>query len=354
MGKRRNKKRNNNPETNPNGENEPLLDNADIDVDGENKKNQRAGTRDQGFRQPERKNSHPTGEENLFAGVDIDVDEETGEPGYYHGDSSYNEDRKDIEMDTDEIINRQKGFTGVPRNLDDATDIEDVGDPLTDLEDPGEIISQKQEFVESRSIENDTDLAEIADQENETADPYTGERLPDAPSNDPALSPVEIESFADLSEELPFDEETATDFALINTENNADAVVDEMAEYTDDSDILDDFAERQGLVSQSEELQENLLDQTDQGPGLSAGDVDAAWDQADQSGEEATGGSVPTPDQDIVDEVGEALGMVYQDGEELHTDEKWEERDRRRWELDPKSKEDSEETEQEDMDLDDF
>ena len=51
---------------------------------------------------------------------------------------------------------------------------------------------------------------------------------------------------------------------------------------------------------------------------LTGGDIDAAWDQA-AVGDETVGGSSPTPDQDIVDEIGRALGVNYEDGEPLHT-----------------------------------
>jgi hypothetical protein len=54
------------------------------------------------------------------------------------------------------------------------------------------------------------------------------------------------------------------------------------------------------------------------------------------------GGSAPTPDQDQVDEIGEAAGLTYEDDEPLHTSDKLEERDRHRWELNPESAEDDE------------
>ena len=73
---------------------------------------------------------------------------------------------------------------------------------------------------------------------------------------------------------------------------------------------------------------------------LSAGDVDARWDQAESSGEETAGGSVPTPDQDIVDEIGKAIGVTYQEGEPLRVGDKEQQRDEHRWELDPASAED--------------
>lgn len=75
---------------------------------------------------------------------------------------------------------------------------------------------------------------------------------------------------------------------------------------------------------------------------LTGGDLDAAWDQADV-GDETVGGSVATPDQDVVEELGQAVGLTYEDDEPLHTTEKVERRDVRRWELDPASSEDYEE-----------
>src|SRR5262245_59027579 len=45
---------------------------------------------------------------------------------------------------------------------------------------------------------------------------------------------------------------------------------------------------------------------------LTGGDIDAAWDQA-AAGEETVGGSSPTPDQDMVDEIGRAVGVSYED-----------------------------------------
>jgi hypothetical protein len=74
--------------------------------------------------------------------------------------------------------------------------------------------------------------------------------------------------------------------------------------------------------------------------GITAGDVDVSVEGAYFSGEEAPGGDNPTPDQDIVDEIGRALGVEYQDTEELRSGDKISERDRHRWELDPASSDD--------------
>jgi len=57
-------------------------------------------------------------------------------------------------------------------------------------------------------------------------------------------------------------------------------------------------------------------------------------------GDEAPGGDNPTPDQDVVDEIGQALGVEYDDDEELRGGSEIAERDRNRWELDPESSED--------------
>lgn len=82
------------------------------------------------------------------------------------------------------------------------------------------------------------------------------------------------------------------------------------------------------------QAEEELAEHTSTSPRLAGGDVDADWQRADSVGEEAVGGSVATPDQDNVDEIGEALGVPRAPDEELRTSEEiLEERDRRRWEL---------------------
>ena len=73
-------------------------------------------------------------------------------------------------------------------------------------------------------------------------------------------------------------------------------------------------------------------------PALSGGDIDAAWEDVDV-GEESVGGGNPTPDQSIVEELGEAMGLTYEEGEPLHTTEKLESRADHRWELNPASSE---------------
>ena len=75
-------------------------------------------------------------------------------------------------------------------------------------------------------------------------------------------------------------------------------------------------------------------------PTITGGDVDADWEGAYSVGDEAAGGDNPTPDQQIVDDIGRALGVEYQGSEALKGSEKITGRDRHRWELDPASSED--------------
>jgi hypothetical protein len=89
-----------------------------------------------------------------------------------------------------------------------------------------------------------------------------------------------------------------------------------------------------------EELRERISHHTETGPALTGGDVDADWQDAYSVGDEAPGGDNPTPDQDRVDDIGRALGVEYEDNEELKGAGKLEKRDRNRWELDPASAED--------------
>jgi hypothetical protein len=78
-----------------------------------------------------------------------------------------------------------------------------------------------------------------------------------------------------------------------------------------------------------------LAEEGDLGPGgalLTGGDVDADREGAASVGEEAVGGSVATPDQDVVDEIGRALGVEQEPDAEVRTSQELlGERDRDRW-----------------------
>jgi hypothetical protein len=81
-------------------------------------------------------------------------------------------------------------------------------------------------------------------------------------------------------------------------------------------------------------LLDEILAHPGTGPALSGGDVDADWERAAASGEEAVGGSVATPDQDVVDEIGHALGVEQAaDAPVVTSDEILRARDRHYWHL---------------------
>ena len=88
------------------------------------------------------------------------------------------------------------------------------------------------------------------------------------------------------------------------------------------------------------ELHEKIAQHTETSPAMTGGDIDADWESAYAVGDEAPGGDNPTPDQDIVDDIGKAVGVQYEDNEELKGEKKIAERDKKRWELDPASSDD--------------
>jgi hypothetical protein len=80
-------------------------------------------------------------------------------------------------------------------------------------------------------------------------------------------------------------------------------------------------------------VEEEQAEHTATSPRLTGGDVDADWQRADSVGEEGVGGSVATPDQSNVDELGEALGVPRSPDEPVRTSsEILERRDRHRLE----------------------
>ena len=116
---------------------------------------------------------------------------------------------------------------------------------------------------------------------------------------------------------------------------------------TDANDMIRDYEESSATPEEDNQTTMEWYEQARQDTivppdaVLTGGDVDAAWDQA-ASGEETVGGSTPTPDQDLVDEIGAAAGVSYDDVEPLDMSEKLERPDDERWELDPASSEDFE------------
>ena len=87
-----------------------------------------------------------------------------------------------------------------------------------------------------------------------------------------------------------------------------------------------------------QELLERLQENNDSSPADSGGDIDADWEDVNDSGAEAVFGHSPTPDQSDVEENAHAMGIDYEDNEPLDLLEKIEKRDRDRYELNENSK----------------
>ncbi len=105
-------------------------------------------------------------------------------------------------------------------------------------------------------------------------------------------------------------------------------------DYQPDPEVVETLQDTEQPTNDLDALQDEY---TAVSPVLSGGDVDADWERAEAEGEETVGGTIPTPDQDRVDELGAAWGVEQQDTEPVHTIEKIEKRDEQRWELDPRS-----------------
>jgi uncharacterized protein DUF6335 len=178
---------------------------------------------------------------------------------------------------------------------------------------------------------------EDADEIEITVDPYTGELKPIPEDADQFIEVVPEETDDRNGRNYLLNEETSMDTYAADAD--ADAVAEQSAHYTDDEDIKADFEDRQELaVGGRDELLEELEEHHSLSPEISGGDIDASWQTANMTGEEAVGGSAPTPDQDVVDELGAAAGLSYRDDEPLNSDAKI--LDRNRWELNPASAED--------------
>jgi hypothetical protein len=183
------------------------------------------------------------------------------------------------------------------------------------------------------------------EKKDKTIDPYTGEEVPVAEDADKFVEVVPRETDERKGQKYLLEEETSMD--ALAADENADEVANLSASYTEDEEIEADFAERQQLaVGGRKVLEEELDEHHSESPKLSGGDLDANWQSANEAGEETVGGTAPTPDQDVVDELGEAVGLTYADDEPIQGEEKLGERDRNRWELNPESaSEDEDESE---------
>src|SRR5215203_828478 len=103
---------------------------------------------------------------------------------------------------------------------------------------------------------------------------------------------------------------------------------------------IEEFMEEEILRAPKdpELLAHRLRNNTAASPSDAGGDLDASWEDVNESGSETVAGDNPTPDQSMVEENAQAVGVSYEDNEELEFIEKIEKRDRDRYELDENSK----------------
>jgi hypothetical protein len=113
--------------------------------------------------------------------------------------------------------------------------------------------------------------------------------------------------------------------------NNPDYVPDPEIEEVMDEEIL-------RAPQDPDLLAHRLRNNTSSSPRDTGGDIDANWEDVNESGSETVGGDNPTPDQSLVEENAKAMGVSYEDNEELEFIDKIEKRDRDRFELDENSK----------------
>jgi len=167
---------------------------------------------------------------------------------------------------------------------------------------------------------------------------------------------TDLEELEDLEtelglEEVDLDEADIDTFATDDTDDNLDA--DDDGIYSKDDEGLIDNRPQELSQSYGTGLQGRPNDRSgsysrrsdkhfdnEADPILTGGDIDANYEQAAVVGDEAVGGTVATPDQDIVEELAAAVGVEVDDRRPLRVHDMLEQRDDRRWELDPTSSED--------------
>ena len=109
--------------------------------------------------------------------------------------------------------------------------------------------------------------------------------------------------------------------------------------YVPDPEIEEFMEQEIARAPKDPELLANRLrNNTAASPRDAGGDLDADWEDVNASGSETVAGDNPTPDQSLVEENASAMGVSFEDNEELEFIDKIEKRDRDRYELDENSK----------------
>src|ERR1041385_735946 len=107
--------------------------------------------------------------------------------------------------------------------------------------------------------------------------------------------------------------------------------------YVPDPEIEEFMEEEIAHAPKDPDQLAQRLRNTAASPQDAGGDLDADWEDVNDSGEESVGGDSPTPDQSIVEENARAMGVSFEDNEELDFLDKIKRRDRDRYELEEQS-----------------
>ena len=109
-------------------------------------------------------------------------------------------------------------------------------------------------------------------------------------------------------------------------------------DYVPDPEIEEFMEEEIAHAPKDPELLAHRLRNSAASPADAGGDLDADWEDVNAAGSEVVGGDSPTPDQSVVEENARAIGVSFEDNEELEFIDKIERRDRDRYELEEQSK----------------
>src|SRR5438105_4402528 len=108
--------------------------------------------------------------------------------------------------------------------------------------------------------------------------------------------------------------------------------------FVPDPEIEEFMEEEIAHAPKDPDLLAQRLRNTAASPADAGGDLDADWEDVNETGSETFAGDSPTPDQSMVEENAKAMGVSLEDNEELDFVGKLERRDRDRYELEEQSK----------------
>jgi hypothetical protein len=148
--------------------------------------------------------------------------------------------------------------------------------------------------------------------------------------------PTKVNATADEAESNRFRLDTNNEVESIDWEQSEDMATSS-PERAVSSVSIEELADRDTGFGR---ILHRLRDESAEGLAPTGGDLDADQYQSKVSGEEAVGGSSPTPDQNVVDDLAESEGIETRDEHPLRTLRMMQERDAHRWELEPDSSED--------------